>query len=246
MPYRQIAFMLLAIAACLLAGCAPTHTGDATAVQNLAGKRIGVVVRATRYVYGDIPGRESVIHNNKKATDSPDIAYIFADQSRDAIGTSLEEMFDPIRLDNYRTVPEDESGIRFEGEMVLVSPNNHASTLPLDDKLRDIISAENLDGLIIIDQDWFFSAEDMRVIACYAEIRLLDSAGNVIFHGEPGVSEDGKARYATVSQEMIRAMTFGLGGEITSEDIQDALEEVNNEVGESIINRLNRFVGNEE
>jgi len=147
-----------------------------------------------------------------------------------------------VPLNKYQEKPGEITDIVTDGDFVHVIPNQHAKTIPPDNKLRDIITKEDLSGIIVIDEDWYFGNSSTKSLACYAHITILNSYGRVLYHGKPGIYGDGDARYTTMFKDFSSILTLGLAGSISSKDVQNALRQVNKELGQSIAKRIRKFL----
>ena len=236
-----VLLILILLGILALTGCRKAPTGETSAVQALYGQRVGVVIRAARYLIGE-HGGETLTYNNHIATDSPSWTYALSLESQGAIENALEELFQPVMLATYTTIAESSDNLKFDGDFVLVTPTSPDSIIPPDAALKQIMSDENLAGLIVLDQDWYLDTKSLKTVACAVEITLMDSKGNTIFNSQPGLQTDGEEKLTSFLQDFLQNLTFSMFGEPSITEIQEALNVVNTEMADSIIARLQEFV----
>jgi hypothetical protein len=198
------------------------------------------VIRSTRYLFGE-HGGDPVNYKAHVATDSPGWVYALSRESLNEIEDALGQLFQPVMLDGYTIIAEEIADLKFDGDLLLVTPNNPDRIMPPDATLTQIISEEKLAGLIVIDQDWYLDTKNYDTLGCGVEINLMDEAGTILFNSKPGLATDGEAKLTNLMQDFLQNLSFSIAGTPSTDDIQDAIDEVSVETADSIVQRLQEF-----
>ena len=194
----------------LVVGCSKDTSGDPVAMQNLLGRRVGVVVRVGRYVNVTKKTKHTTKHDGRPVIDSPELAHSFALRSVTAIERSLQADFEvvPFERPGNHTESFRKGESTLEGDQILVSPRLEVrEILP---RLSDTLEGA-LNGLIIIDQQWTID-NGTGYIVCRFTAKVLDSEGSTILFREPRAGGWGQgrvgARYTTLGGTFFEALTF--------------------------------------
>jgi len=89
--------LLVLVVVAVVACWGEKRVGDVEAVRSLRGQRVGVVVRAERYLYGS-----GELRKGRYAKDVPEAVLSLAEASREPIETSLQALFSSVSLAKYR------------------------------------------------------------------------------------------------------------------------------------------------
>lgn len=221
---------LLATIIVCVSGCSKPTTGDRTAVSALKQQRVGLVFRASRYVT-----------HNSVHTDLPGLAYVLTANSTEPIANALRDQFQPVILQKFTKKPVTAAELKFDGDSVLVSPNSHAKTIPADDALRSVIASEHLAALMIVDEEWSISDEtSLKLANCDVALIITDPAGKVILDSPPPTAGDGAVKLMSFGSGVMYDLSFGQV--LSNKDVQDALQNLADQVGKSIAGRIDKFV----
>jgi len=251
-----ISSLVLAIVI-LLHGCVNAKTeGDRNALKQLQGQRVGLVVRALRYVHGDLKG---YVHGDLKggkfvqfgagvsihrgadvAVDAPLFAYGLAAHDSDNLKKELSKIFEVILIGEYVPI-NDENALNFDGELVLVNPLSQKLQVPFDEGTRSVMEKHSLKGIIFIDQE-FYAFPDLSLIGCSSHVTIVDTSGRTVFQRQPGSREDGRARFSSFAKDFLIEFSSGLMGKATADEVDQSINNVSSQAAEAVRQAIEMYL----
>lgn len=239
-----IGSLVLAIAI-PLSGCGKTRIeGDRNGLRQLQGQRVGLVVRALRYLDGSIEGEKHVQRGARVVVDVPLLAYTLAAYDSDNLEKELSEIFDIVLIGEYVPI-SDENALHFDGELVLVNPSSQKLQVPFDEGTRALIEEHSLKGIIFVDQD-FHAIQDLSLIASFSHVTIVDASGRTVFQREPGgLHEDGRGRFSSFGKDFLREFSFGLMGEATADEVDRAVKNMSSQAAEAVRQAIQTYLSQE-